>query len=143
MVRTASEASEKWAERIRASGKWMKTGVEKPREDWATKAQAAKAKRDAELMSAIAEDRINKGIAAAGTPKWQKRALDVGVPRWTSDAPKAEATYRSKISDVLSAVEEAKAAVAAMPETTVAERAEKSKAYQIAMSEAMKKRRGY
>lgn len=143
MVRTSKEASEKWAERIRASGKWMKAGVEHPREDWAEKAKAAKAKRDAGLSLAMAEDRINKGIDAAGTAKWSKRTKEVGVARWTADAPKAEVEYGGAMGDVLSAIDEAKAVIAGLPDTTVAERAEKSKAYQIAMSEAMKKRRGY
>lgn len=143
MVRTAKEAAEKWAERIRASGKWMKSGVERPRADWAEEAQKAKARRDAGLSLAMAEDRINKGIAKAGTAKWSARTKDVGVSRWTTDAPKAEGEYNKGMTDVISAIDEAKAAIAGLPDTTIEERAERSKAYQIAMSEAMKKRRGY
>lgn len=143
MTRTPEEAKEKWAERIRGSGKYMKSGLEHPREDWATQAKGAKERRDAELRRAIEEDRINKGIEKAGTKKWQTRALDVGVGRWTADAPKSAEEYKRGISDVISAVEEAKEAIKDLPETTVEERAEKSKQYQIAVSEAMKKKRGY
>lgn len=143
MARTVEQAKEKWRERIAGSGKYMKAGVDSPRADWEAEALKAAPKRDAGLTKAIAEGTIDAGIKAAGTEKWQMRTATVGVPRWTSDAPKAVEEFGAGITPVIECVEEAKRKVAAMSETTLEERAEKSKQYQIAMSECMKRKRGF
>lgn len=143
MVRTAKEASEKLADRIKTSRKYMEYGVRNPREDWEKATLDASEKRNAELTRAIAEGRIDAGIKATGTAKQKSRSEEIGVKRWVESGDYAGTEYSKKIGDVLDAIEEAKAKVKALPETTVEERAEKSKQYQIAMSEAMKKKRGY
>lgn len=143
MVKSAKEAREKWEERIRASAKWYKHGVENPTKDWAEEAIKAKDKRNAGLQRAIQEGRIEKGIARVGTAKWQKNTIEKGISRWTTDAPKAGSDYENAMGATLECIEYARKVIENMPATTVEERAERSKAYQLAMSECMKKKKGY
>ena len=143
MARTPAEARKKWEERISTSGKYMRAGIEHPRADWLERIKATEKKRDAELRRAIDEGRITKGAEAAGTERWQKRALEIGVSHWESEAPKSGDRFEKGIAPVISCVEKCKAEVAGMPEETVEQRAEKSKQYQLCMSRCMKAARGY
>lgn len=143
MPRTASQARAKWEERIRVSGKYMREGIENPRKDWLTRIKETEKKRDAELRRAIEEGRITKGAEAAGTERWQQRALAVGVPHWETEAPKSGDRFEAGIAPVIDCVAKCQREVAGLPEETVEQRAEKSKQYQLCMSRCMKAARGY
>ncbi|NVM22450.1 MAG: hypothetical protein HWN68_11800 [Desulfobacterales bacterium] len=143
MARTAKQARDKWEERIKISGKYMKEGIQNPRADWLERVKATESKRDAGLRAAMDDGRITAGAEKAGTRRWQDRAMKIGVPHWETEAPKSGDRYESSIGPVISCVESAKAEVAGLAEDTVEQRAEKSKQYQIAMSNCMKLQRGY
>ncbi len=57
-------------------------GVASPRKDWATVTGAAEPAYKAGVQAAMTRGAFGKGVAEAGTAKWQGRALTVGVERW-------------------------------------------------------------
>lgn len=144
MVRSATDAATRRARKIATSGEDYKEGVENPREDWLTRVKETGAKRDAELRKAIDEGRITKGAEECGTDKQIAKTLSKGVPNWQTEAasPEANKSYEEKMSPVISCVEEAKKAVASMPETTRAQRIARSSRYQTVMGDCMDRKKG-
>jgi len=57
-------------------------GVASPRRDWADSTTAAAGAYDQGVQEAIGEGRFAKGVAKAGSGKWSRKTLAVGVPRW-------------------------------------------------------------
>jgi hypothetical protein len=76
----------------RISAKWMRVsavsqteyeeGVKNPRTDWASATQAAASNYDAGVQKAIQNKSFSKGVAKAGTQKWQTNAVEKGPGRW-------------------------------------------------------------
>jgi len=143
-TRSVEDAAERRARRIATSATEYEEGVKNPRADWLTRVKETSAKRDAELKRAIEDGRITKGAEAVGTAKQIQKTLEKGVPNWQSQATSTEANeaYVEGMKPVIECVEEAKKAVASMPETTRAQRIQKSAAYQTKMGECMDRKRG-
>lgn len=57
-------------------------GITNPRKDWEQATRAAEDNYVQGVQQAAAEGRFGVGVAKAGTAKWSRKALDVGVPRW-------------------------------------------------------------
>lgn len=57
-------------------------GVENPREDWARATGAAAGRYATGVQKAITEKSFDKGVAKAGTKKWQTNSLEKGPGRW-------------------------------------------------------------
>lgn len=58
-------------------------GVRSPRRDWEQATREAEDNYAQGVQQAAAEGRFGKGVAAAGTAKWSRKTLEVGVPRWS------------------------------------------------------------
>jgi len=57
-------------------------GVAAPRRDWAGATRAAADAYAQGVQAAIAAGMFEKGVAEAGSEKWSRKTLSVGVPRW-------------------------------------------------------------
>lgn len=58
------------------------SGVQNPSVDWKTATDAASGAYEAGLQQSIQQKRFNKGVAKAGTAKWQAKTVEKGGQRW-------------------------------------------------------------
>jgi len=143
-IKTAAQARRKFEERVQASGDFYREGVENPEVDWLAGFTAAERRLVAGIQRAIAEGRFLAGARRAGNEKGRQRTTTVGVGRWQEAAPQAGDAYEQAMANItLPAIEEALRKVANMPSETVQQRAQKSAAFQVAMSEAVARRKGF
>jgi len=144
MVDIVEKAVKKRKERIAVSEAYYREGVEAPSKDWLEEFKRAKDRRNAGLRRAIEEGLFEKGAEKVGTDGW-KRATLAKADRWLTGATSTEAeeNYASAMRDVAESIERARKAVEGMPTTTIEQRAEKSKRFQIEMAKCMEaKKRG-
>lgn len=83
----------KFAARAGAAGNDYKNGVLNPRRDWATAASASTQAWQDGVQTAIANGRFTKGIAKAGTAKWQANASSTGAQRYPTGAQAAAPAF--------------------------------------------------
>jgi len=103
-VRSSSEIAEKWGRVTPQRTADYEAGVKNPKEDWASAAKAAEGTYKTAVTQAANEGRFGKGVAAAGTAKWQSKAVAKGTVRWgpgvqiaTPDYEKGFAPFRDTI----------------------------------------------
>ena len=144
MADIVEKAVRKRKERIAVSETYYKEGVETPSKDWLTEFKKAKDRRNAGLRRAMEEGLFEVGAERVGTEGWKNATL-AKADRWLTGASSedANAKYESAMRDVAECIERARKAVEGMPTTTIEQRAEKSKRFQIEMAKCMeeKKRR--
>ena len=103
-VKSVSRIREKWTRVTPQRTEDYRLGVTSPRRDWEKSAGAAKETHKAAMIAAAAGDSYAKGVAKAGTGKWQARALQKGPGRFAEgvmvggdDYEKGFAPYRDEI----------------------------------------------
>jgi len=136
------KAVKKRSERIAVSEAYYKEGVASPSKDWLEEFKKAKDRRNAGLRKAMEEGRFEQGAERVGTQGWQSATLNK-ADRWLTGATSEEANekYAERMRDVAECIERAKKAVEGMPTTTIEQRAEKSKRFQIEMAKCMEEKR--
>lgn len=99
---------EKWKNRATAASADFAAGVQSPLKDWKTQAlAAAPAWRDA-ITQAAGRDAYKTGVAAKDTAFWQKRAIELGAPRYSDGVAKSVDVYKNEFApfyDALSKIE--------------------------------------
>ena len=142
MGKIVEKAVKKRAERIAVSEAYYKEGVEAPSKDWLEQFKKAKERRNAGLRKAMEEGRFEAGAERVGTEGWKEATL-AKADRWLTGATSdvAQKKYEEAMADVEECIERAKKAVEGMPTTTIEQRAEKSKRFQIEMSKCMEEKR--
>lgn len=103
-VKPVARIREKWTRVTPQRTEDFKLGVQNPRRDWEKSASGAKETHKAAMVQAAASDAYGKGVAKAGTAKWQSRALQKGPGRFAEgvmvggdDYEKGFAPYRDEI----------------------------------------------
>lgn len=81
-VKPLDRISAKWARVASVSQSEFEAGVREPRKDWQKAAVDAESNYEQGVQRAIQNKRFGKGVAQAGTQKWQSRTLQVGPTRW-------------------------------------------------------------
>jgi hypothetical protein len=81
-IKDVAAIQEKWARVTPQRTDDYKIGVSSPRRDWQKEAVAAKETHKAAMAAAAAADAYAKGVAKAGTSRWQQRALAKGPARF-------------------------------------------------------------
>jgi len=94
-IRSIDVIADKWEARATIAGPDYEAGVRSPKEDWATEAAAAEPAYEAGVSAAIAKKLFSKGVKAAGTAKWQSRAIAKGVGRYPEGVRVAKPDYSS------------------------------------------------
>lgn len=92
-IKSSSSIAEKWARVTPQRTEDYNQGVQNPKTDWARATAAAAASQAAGVQAAIAEKRFEKGVAKAGTSKWQEGASTKGVQRWGTGVQAAGQAY--------------------------------------------------
>src|SRR5690349_2223419 len=90
--KSQADAQDKFARRVAQSGPDYQKGVQNAN-NWSANAQAAANRRNAGLQAAIADGRIDAGIARTGDQGWKNATLAKGVGNFTAAAPKAAQKY--------------------------------------------------
>ncbi len=100
-IKSADQISKKYATRGGAAGADYAAGVQAPRQDWAQAAEAAAQTYAAGVQAAIGNGSFAKGVAKAGSQKWQRKASGVGAQRFGPGVQAAQGDYASGVTPYL------------------------------------------
>jgi hypothetical protein len=106
-IKSMSSIRDKWTRVTPGRTEDYKLGVAHPKRDWAEEATAGKANWKAGLDSAAAKDLYGKGIAKAGTKKWQEKATQKGPGRFAEGVYIAGGDYEKGFAPYRDAIERA------------------------------------
>ena len=82
-IKDIGKIKEKWTRVTPMRAEDYKLGVKDPKRDWEKQAIAQKEIWKGAITEAAAKDMYAKGITAAGTVKWQEKALTKGPGRFS------------------------------------------------------------
>jgi len=94
-IKDVGRIASKWARVAPQRTQDYTEGVSQPRRDWAASAAAAQETHAAAMQKAATNKSYSRGVRAAGTAKWQQRALAKGPNRYAEGVGIAEADYRA------------------------------------------------
>lgn len=107
-IKSSARIKEKWQRVTPMRAEDYKLGIQSPRRDWEKSAVAAKDSHKQAMAQAAASDSFAKGVAKAGSAKWQGRALQKGPGRFAEgvmvgadDYEKGFAPFRDEIEKTL------------------------------------------
>ena len=95
----------KWRTKVASAQGDYLDGVTNPKADWQTETSKAEASYEQGVTQAISRKSFGKGVAKAGTAKWQKGATEKGPARWVDGVSKAEDEYRQGMGEVIQVIE--------------------------------------
>lgn len=81
-IRSSAEIAEKWSRVTPQRRADYQAGVTNPRRDWAQSTAAQEQAWATGVQEAAVGGRFGRGVTIAGTPKWQRKTIDLGVNRW-------------------------------------------------------------
>ena len=90
MAIDARKGAKKWARRVAGAQEDYVDGVTNPIKDWGKETMASEARYKEGVTKAAQEGRFGKGVAKAGTKKWQTGAILKGPGRWVEGVAGAE-----------------------------------------------------
>lgn len=106
-IKPLSAIGAKWTRVTPGRTEDYKLGIQNPKRDWADETQAAAGNWKAGIDAAQAKGLFEKGVAKAGTKKWQDKALKKGPGRFAEgvyiagpDYEKGFAPYHEAIARV-------------------------------------------
>jgi len=106
-IKSARAIADKWTRVTPGRAEDYKIGVQNPKRDWEEETTAAKENWKAGIDAAAAKDLFAKGVAKAGSKKWQDKALKKGPSRFSEgvylagpDYEKGFSPYREAIAGV-------------------------------------------
>lgn len=109
-IRQAQDIAKKWADVTPGRAAQYEQGVRNPVRDYAANAQAANDAWKGGVQAAVTGDRFKRGVAKAGTAKWQDRAAKLGPGRFGSGVQAAQGDYEAGFAPYREAI-----AAAALP----------------------------
>ena len=106
-IKSLAEIRDKWTRVTPGRTEDYKLGIAHPKRDWAEETVEAQGNWKAGIDAAASKGLFVKGVIAAGTKKWQEKALKKGPGRFAEgvyiagpDYEKGFAPYREAISRV-------------------------------------------
>lgn len=103
-IKSGAAIADKFASKAAAAGPEYTAGVQSPRRDYAAATTAAKDTYAQGVQAAIANDSFSKGVSAAGTAKWQRKAVSVGAQRFPQGAQAAKGDYQTGVQPFLDTI---------------------------------------
>jgi hypothetical protein len=94
-IKPLDKVSKIWAKRASGARDEYKDGVENPRKDWKDETAAASERYKAGLEESFSNDSFKKGVEAAGSDKWQRKARKLGPGRYSEGVRAAESDYKT------------------------------------------------
>jgi hypothetical protein len=92
-IKSIQAIQEKWARVTPTRTDDYTLGIKNPKRDWAQSAVAAKESHKAAMVAAGSNDSYAKGVAKAGSAKWQDRASKKGPSRFAEGVVVGSADY--------------------------------------------------
>jgi hypothetical protein len=92
-IKSIGAIQEKWGRVTPQRSEDYALGIKNPKRDWATSAAASKETHKAAMTAAAANDSYAKGVAKAGTAKWQEKAIKKGPSRFSEGVMIAAGDY--------------------------------------------------
>lgn len=103
-IKSADAAAAKYATNGAAAGAAYAAGVASPRQDWQAATAAAAPTYAAGVQAAIGANSFAKGVATAGTAKWQRKASGVGAQRFPAGVTAAKGDYQNGVAPYLQVI---------------------------------------
>lgn len=104
-IKSMSSIADKWTRVTPGRSEDYKIGIANPKRDWQKATEGAAANWKAGLDAAASKGLFAKGVTAAGTKKWQEKAMSKGPGRFSEgvyiagpDYTKGFAPYREAIA---------------------------------------------
>lgn len=94
-IKSTAEIAAKWSSVTPGRSSYYSDGVQNPKVDWKTATLAAEGAYNQGIQESIANKSFSKGVNAAGTAKWQDKAVNVGTGRYAAGVSAAGADYES------------------------------------------------
>lgn len=104
-IKNIAQIREKYARVTPGRAEDYASGVAAPRKDWAKVTALAEPAYKAGVTAAMTRGAFAKGVNAAGTAKWQGRALTVGAERWGPGVTAAVDAYERGFSPFRATIE--------------------------------------
>lgn len=95
---------EKYTARAAAAQGDYRDGIANPKRDQAEAAAASADTYAAGVQEAIADNRFQKGVQAAGTAKWARKSADVGAARYPQGVQAAKSDYQAGVEPFLQTI---------------------------------------
>lgn len=92
-IKSIAAIQEKWGRVTPQRSEDYALGIKNPKRDWAQSATAAKESHKAAMVTAASSDAYAKGVAKAGTARWQDRATRKGPGRFAEGVVVGAADY--------------------------------------------------
>src|SRR5574340_136992 len=97
-IKSTEAVAAKFAKRAQAAGPDYTEGVKSPKRDQAQAAIDAKGNWAAAVTEAAGRDAFAKGVAAAGTEKWQRKASTIGSQRYPQGVAAAQPDFAKGVA---------------------------------------------
>lgn len=94
-IKSLSAIRDKWVRVTPGRTEDYKIGIKNPKRDWADETEASRANWKAGIDAAYAKGLFVKGVVAAGTKKWQAKALQKGPGRFAEGVSLAGGDFES------------------------------------------------
>jgi hypothetical protein len=92
-IKSLERSTNKWERQSASSTPEYEAGIKSPKTDWQKAAADAEANYTAGVQAAITRKAFGKGVAKAGSAKWQNQALTKGVQRWAQGISLSKDAY--------------------------------------------------
>jgi len=103
-VKSAADVASKWGSVTPQRQAYYENGVKNPRTSWAGATAAAGANYKQAVSAGDIEKRFAGGARKAGDAKWQRKAVEVGVGRFSSGVAAAKGDYEAAVTPYLQAI---------------------------------------
>lgn len=100
-IKSVDVIAKKYASRGQTAGPDYADGVNNTQTDWASQTAAAADTYATGVTAAISRGAFAKGVNAAGTDKWKRKAAGVGAQRFSSGVGAAQPDYARGIAPYL------------------------------------------
>jgi hypothetical protein len=97
-IKSTAAIQEKWARVTPGRTEDYTLGIKNPKRDWAQAATSAKESHKAAMQAAATADSYAKGVAKAGTARWQDKATRKGPSRFAEGVAIAAPDYGTGFS---------------------------------------------
>lgn len=104
-IKSLSAIRDKWTRVTPARSEDYKLGIQNPKRDWASETAAAEDNWKAGIDGAAAKGLFGKGVAKAGSKKWQEKALKKGPGRFAEGVYIAGPDYETGFKPYRDAIE--------------------------------------
>lgn len=103
-VKSAAEVAAKWAEQTPGRSAYYEAGVKGAGAEWESNTKAAAANYKAGVSAGNIEKMFAGGVAKAGAAKYTRKAVDVGVGRFSSGVTAGKIDYQGGIDPMLQTI---------------------------------------